>query len=88
MLFTAIAATVVILPWAIDGPAAGIASSRPVRRSQLAQQPLVGLGGGVTVREISQTTPFSMVALTGWRPDRHVGPGPRPACRRLLGSLV
>ncbi len=31
----------------------------------LSQQPLTGVGGGVTVREISQPTPFSMVALTG-----------------------
>jgi uncharacterized protein with LGFP repeats len=33
--------------------------------TQLAQQPLTGVGGGVTVREVSQATPFSMVALTG-----------------------
>ena len=31
----------------------------------LTQQPLTGVGGGETVREISQDTPFSMVALTG-----------------------
>ncbi len=31
----------------------------------LNQQPLTGLGGGQTIREISQSTPFSMVALTG-----------------------
>src|SRR5271167_5149632 len=62
MLFTAIAATVVILPWAASGH-----REQPARHgdTQLAQQPLVGLGGGVTVREISQTAPFSMVALTG-----------------------
>src|SRR5271156_5092966 len=65
MLFTAIAATVVILPWA-----ASLATGhreQPARPgdAQLAQQPLVGLGGGDAVREISQTTPFSMVALTG-----------------------
>src|ERR1700728_4641727 len=62
MLFTAIVATVVILPWA-----ASEHREQPARHgdTQLAQQPLIGLGGGVTVREISQTTPFSMVALTG-----------------------
>ncbi len=62
MLFTAIAATVVILPWA-----ASEHREQPARHgdTQLAQQPLIGLGGGVTVREISQATPFSMVALTG-----------------------
>ncbi len=65
MLFTAIAATVVILPWAA-GPGAGH-REQPARPgdAQLTQQPLVGLGGGVTIREISQRTPFSMVALTG-----------------------
>jgi uncharacterized protein with LGFP repeats len=64
-LFTAIAATVVILPWAA-GPATGHRDQqgRP-GDTQLAQQPLIGLGGGVTVREISQATTFSMVALTG-----------------------
>ena len=65
LLFTAIAATVVILPWAA-GPATGHRDqqARP-GDTQLAQQPLVGLGSGVTVREISQPTTFSMVALTG-----------------------
>src|SRR5271163_534511 len=68
MLFTAVVATVVILPWAAD-PAMGHRDQRQQAArpgdTHLAQQPLVGLGGGVTVREISQTTPFSMVALTG-----------------------
>ncbi len=68
MLVTAIAATVVILPWAAH-PATGHRdqreqSARP-GHAQLTQQPLVGLAGGVTVREISQTRPFSMVALAG-----------------------
>ena len=31
----------------------------------LSQQPLAGVGGGESIREISQDTPFSMVALTG-----------------------
>ncbi|MCV7234878.1 N-acetylmuramoyl-L-alanine amidase [Mycobacterium branderi] len=62
MLFTALAATVVIVPWAAtehrDRPTAA-------GDTQLTQQPLIGLGGGETIREISQPTPFSMVALTG-----------------------
>ncbi|MBO0865286.1 MAG: LGFP repeat-containing protein, partial [Mycobacterium sp.] len=62
MLFTAIAATVVILPWATapdqrDQPKPG--------GTQLIQQPLIGVGGGLTIREVSRPTPFSMVALTG-----------------------
>ena len=64
ILFTAIAATVVILPWAIDGlPGAG--DEHPSTQTPLlAQQPLTGLGGGETIREVHQDTPFSMVALT------------------------
>jgi uncharacterized protein with LGFP repeats len=65
MLLTAIAATAVILPLAAD-PATGHRELPTHPGSPaLTQQPLVGLGGGVTVREVSQTTPFSMVALTG-----------------------
>src|SRR6516164_4051966 len=68
MLFTAIAATVLILPWAADsgtGHRDGQHQAAPSADTHLAQQPLVGLGGGVTIREISQATTFSMVALTG-----------------------
>lgn len=64
MLFTAIAATAVILHWAAL-PSDHRARPAPSGVTQLTQQPLVGLGGGVTVREVSQPTPFSMVALTG-----------------------
>ena len=63
MLVTAIAATAVILPWGI-----GRAPERQVPRAgdvQLNQQPLIGLAGGVTIREIASRQPFSMVALTG-----------------------
>ena len=63
MLFTAIVATVVILPWAVDRPP----DAPPARTAgtQLNQQPLVGLAGGVTVREVTQRQPFALVALTG-----------------------
>ncbi len=38
---------------------------RPLaEQTQLAQQPLTGLGGGETIREVHQDTPFSLVALT------------------------
>jgi uncharacterized protein with LGFP repeats len=63
MLLTAIAATVVILPWAING-LPGDDEPPPPEAPQLAQQPLPGLGAGETIREIHQDTPFSMVALT------------------------
>ena len=65
MLFTAIAATVVMLPMAVygipgnDGPDAS--SPRCATTGAAATE---RLGGGETVREIHQSTPFSMVALT------------------------
>ena len=63
-LFTALAATVVLLPWAIGGvPPAG--HEPRAADTLLAEQPLTGVGGGETVREITGSTPFSMVALTG-----------------------
>ena len=64
ILLTAIAATVVLLPWALEGTPPDSDHPRAAD-TRLAEQPLTGLGGGVTIREISQQTPFSMVALTG-----------------------
>ena len=66
IVFTAIAATVVLLPWAVDGKHDSSGTEVPdAAQTQLAQQPLNDLGAGETIREISQDTPFSMVALTG-----------------------
>jgi uncharacterized protein with LGFP repeats len=65
ILFTAIAATAVILPWAINGLPGGDGDKQPTAAApQLAQQPLTGLGSGQTIREVHQDNPFSMVALT------------------------
>ncbi|MCV7198883.1 LGFP repeat-containing protein [Mycobacterium angelicum] len=65
MLLTAIAVTVVIVAWVLHRPPESSQQTKPARDTQLVEQPLVGLGGGVTVRELSQDTPFSLVALTG-----------------------
>ncbi|OBF55669.1 cold-shock protein [Mycobacterium sp. 852002-50816_SCH5313054-b] len=67
MMLTAIAATVVIVSWVGDATHDRGAPEPPARAqdTQLAEQPLTGLGGGVTVRELTQGTPFSLVALTG-----------------------
>ena len=66
ILFTAIAATVVVVPLALNGLPRPDRSDTPLAEDTvLTQQPLVGIGGGETVREITQDTPFSMVALTG-----------------------
>lgn len=62
ILFTAIAATVVMVPLALNG---SVRHDRVADDVVMVQQPMAGLGGGETVREISQDRPFSMVALTG-----------------------
>jgi uncharacterized protein with LGFP repeats len=64
ILFTAIAATVVMAPWAITGLPGDDVQNPSADAPLLSQQPLTGLGGGETVREVHQDTPFSMVALT------------------------
>jgi uncharacterized protein with LGFP repeats len=65
-VFTAIAATVVMLPWAISGlPGDRTDEHRTAPgQTKLAEQPLTGLPPGESIREVSQATPFSMVALT------------------------
>lgn len=64
ILFTAIMASVVVVPWAVNGMPAR--HNVPVAdETLLVSQSLTGVGGGETVREVSQETPFSMVALTG-----------------------
>jgi len=66
MLLTAIAATVVIVSAVADATHdRGVHDPPPAHDTQLTEQPLVGLGGGVTVREVTQDKPFSLVALTG-----------------------
>ncbi len=69
MLLTAIAATLVLVAWMMnrppDNPSGDTADPTQAHDTQFAEKPLVGLGGGVTVREISQETEFSLVVLTG-----------------------
>ena len=64
MVFTAIAGTVVILPWALPSTPFDEDRRPLAEQTQLAEQPLRGLGGCETVREVHQDTPFSLVALT------------------------
>src|SRR6516162_3453163 len=65
MLLTAFAATVVIVSWIVNPTRHSAPVPPPARDTQLAEHPLIGLGGGGTVRELTQGTPFSLVALTG-----------------------
>lgn len=65
-LLTGFAATVVIVASVADVVRDKRAEAPlPGRETLLSEQPLVGMGGGVTVREVTQGTPFSLVALTG-----------------------
>ena len=64
ILFTALAATVVIVPWAISGSDSGEHQTASDAAPQLTQQPLDNLTVGESIREVHQDTPFSMVAIT------------------------
>jgi uncharacterized protein with LGFP repeats len=64
MLFTAIAGTVVMLPFAVQGTPFGHDGRPLADQTQLVSQPLTGIGGGETIREIHRDIPFSLVALT------------------------
>jgi uncharacterized protein with LGFP repeats len=83
LLFSAMAASVVILPWASDGmPGAG--DERPLATTpMIVERPLTGIGGGETVREVHQETPFSMVALTA---DDMTGTSARVRAKQPDGS--
>src|ERR1700758_2513847 len=66
MLLTAIAATVVIVSWVSNATRdRGRPDPPRARDTELTEQPLIGLRGGVTVREVTQDAPFSLIALTG-----------------------
>ena len=64
LLFTALAATVVIVPMAADGLPDDHADAPTASTPLIVQRPLDGIGSGETIRDIHQNTPFSMVALT------------------------
>ena len=65
-LITALAGTVLLTVLLVRAIAAAPTPDRPpaVAAPQVTQQPLADLGGGETIRELHQDTPFSMVALT------------------------
>ena len=64
LLFTALAATVVIVPMAADGLPGDRADAPTTSAPLIVQRPLDGIGSGETIRDVHQDTPFSMVALT------------------------
>ena len=84
ILFTAIAATVVAVPLTITGVYGTGGHDVPnADDTILVHQPLAGVGGGETIREISQSAPFSMVALTG---NDLTGTSARVRARQTDGS--
>ncbi|BBY18972.1 N-acetylmuramoyl-L-alanine amidase [Mycolicibacterium litorale] len=83
LFFTAIAATIVILPWAVDGLPGDDNDSAAPGAPVLTEQALPGLGGGETIRELHQDTPFSMVALTA---DDLTGTSARVRAKKDDGS--
>jgi len=54
-----------VLPWATDGVPDRPAPAPGAADTALVEKPLTALGAGQSVRELSQDTPFSLVALTG-----------------------
>ena len=84
ILFTAIAATVVAVPLTFTGVSGTSGHDVPnADDTILVHQPLAGVGGGETIREISQSAPFSMVALTG---NDLTGTSARVRARQTDGS--
>jgi uncharacterized protein with LGFP repeats len=64
LLFTAVAATVVMVPLALD-PSLGSERDDAVASAPLiVERPLDGIGAGETIRDLHQDTPFSLVAVT------------------------
>ena len=84
LLFSAVAATVVMLPWAVDGlPRRTGDQHRWPRTPLIVERPLTGVGGGETIRDVHQDTPFSMVALTA---DDLTGTSARVRAKQADGS--
>ena len=88
LLFSAVAATVVMLPWAFDGVPGDRDRATMATAPLIVERPLAGIGGGETVRDVHQDTPFSMVALTAADLTGTTARVRAKQARRLLGSLV
>ena len=83
LLFSAVAATAVILPWALYGTPGGDDGAPQATTPLIVERPLTGIGGGETIRELHQDTPFSMVALTA---DDLSGTSARVRAKKTDGS--
>jgi uncharacterized protein with LGFP repeats len=84
LLFSAVVASVVIVPWASDGlPGARDEQPTFATTPMIVERPLTGIGGGETIREVHQETPFSMVAFTA---DDMTGTSARVRAKHPDGS--
>lgn len=79
MLLSAVLGTVALLPWAVNG----LPGENAAPETAINQRPLNALGGGETIREIHQDTPFALVALTA---DSLEGTTARVRAKRTDGS--
>ncbi|WP_284224199.1 N-acetylmuramoyl-L-alanine amidase [Mycobacterium antarcticum] len=83
LLFSAVAATAVMLPLAMygmpDEPERAPLATTPL----IVERPLTDVGGGETIRELHQDTPFAMVALTA---DDLSGTSARVRAKKADGS--
>ncbi|MGH3584095.1 MAG: peptidoglycan recognition protein family protein, partial [Mycobacterium sp.] len=83
LLFSAVAATAVILPLAVFGTPGEPEKAPRTTKTLIAERPLTAVGSGETVRELHQDTPFSMVALTA---DDLTGTSARVRAKKPDGS--
>jgi uncharacterized protein with LGFP repeats len=83
LLFTAVLATVVIVPLAVGGIPDDRPDTRIASTPLIVQRPLDDIGAGDTIRDVHQNTPFSLVALTA--PDL-TGTSARVRAKRADGS--
>ncbi|MDP9167255.1 MAG: N-acetylmuramoyl-L-alanine amidase [Actinomycetota bacterium] len=83
LLFSAVVATAVMVPLALDGVPDDAGSTPAATKLLIVERPLTGVGGGETVRELHQDTPFAMVALTA---DDLSGTSARVRAKRTDGS--
>jgi uncharacterized protein with LGFP repeats len=66
MLLITFVVTVVAAAWVVGSTPKRATPGPPAASdTQLTEQPLIGLGAGVTVRELTQHSPFSLIAMTG-----------------------
>jgi uncharacterized protein with LGFP repeats len=83
LLFSAVAATAVLVPLAVYGVPSTPDRTPLATTPLIVERPLTGIGGGETIRDLHQDTPFAMVALTA---DDLSGTSARVRAKKTNGS--